>query len=108
MTPASSNIILFPSPPAAPFRFVQNMDRDWRIAKLNSLGPDQRTEYVASIVRPAIMLAKRKGKGLESLPPQLRGWLLDLCDAGDPTCRMVRDWLMGNGRYCCDQNGENA
>jgi hypothetical protein len=108
MTPVSSNIFLFPSPPTVPFRFVQSRDRDQRVAKLNSLGPDERAGYVASIVRPVIMLAKRKGKGLESLPPQLRGWLLDLCEAGDPTCRMVRDWLMGNGRYCSDHNGENA
>ena len=108
MTPVSSNIVLFPPPPAAPFRFVQSMDRDQRLSKLNTLGPDERADYVASIVRPVIVLAKRKGKGLESLPPQLRGWLLDLCDAGDPTCRMVRHWLMGNSRYSSDHNGENA
>ena len=108
MTPVSSNIVLFPSPPAALFRFVQSMDHDQRLAKLNSLDPDERADYVASILRPVIRIAKQKGKGLESLPTQLRGWLLDLCDAGDPTCRMVRDWLMGNSRYCLDRNGENA
>ncbi|MGQ3076581.1 MULTISPECIES: hypothetical protein [Rhizobium/Agrobacterium group] len=108
MTPVFPNIVLFPSSPAAPFRFVKSMDRDQRLAKLNSLGPDERADYVASIVRPVIRIAKRKGGGLQRLPPQLRGWLLDLCDAGDPTCRMVRDWLMGNNRYCSDRNGENA
>lgn len=108
MTPVFSNIVLFPSPPAAPFHFVQREERDQRVAKLNSLGPDERAGYIASIVRPVIRIAKQKGKGLESLPPQLRGWLLDLCDAGDPTCRMVRDWLIGNSRYCSDHTGENA
>lgn len=108
MTPDSSNIVLFPSLPTFQFDFIQRVDRDQRLAKLNNLGPDERADYVASTVRAAIMLVKRKGKGLESLPPQLRGWLLDLCEAGDPTCRMVRDWLMGNDRYCSDHTGENA
>jgi hypothetical protein len=27
-------------------------------------------------------------------------WLLDLCNQGDPTCRMIRDWLAGNHRFC--------
>lgn len=108
MTPVSSNIVLFPSPPAAPFRFVQSMDHDQRLSKLTSLGPDERPDYVASLVRPVIRIKERKGKGLQSLRPPLRGWLLDLCDAGDPTCRMIRDWLMGNSRYCSDRHGENA
>lgn len=108
MTPFSSNIVLFSSPPTVSLDFVQMVNRHKRLAKLNSLGLDQRTEYVASVVRPVIRIAKRKGKGLESLPPQLRDWLLDLCEAGDPTCRMVRDWLMGNDRYCSDHTGENA
>ncbi len=53
----------------------------------------------------AISFARRKGVALDSLPPQLRVWLLTLCDAGDPTCCMVRDWLAGNRRYCSPPAG---
>ncbi|MDR7028991.1 hypothetical protein J2X08_001212 [Rhizobium rosettiformans] len=108
MTTVSSNIFLFPSPPTFQLDFIQRVDRDQRLARLNNLGPDERADYVASILRPVIRIAKQKGRGLESLPPQLRGWLVDLCDAGDPTCRIVLDWLMGNSRYCSDRHGENA
>ncbi len=108
MTPVSSNIFLFSSPPVLQLDFVQREERDLRLAKLNNLGPDERADYVASIVRPAVRIAQRKCRGLEKVPPQLRGWLLDLCDAGDPICRMVRDWLTGNSRYCSDHTVEDA
>ena len=56
--------------------------------------------HVAAVVRASIRFARRKGVRLESLPPQLRTWLLELCNQGDPTCRVVRDWLSGNRRFC--------
>ena len=71
MTPVHSNIFLFPSPPTFQLDFVQREERDYRLAKLNSLDPDERADYVASILRPVIRIAKQKGKGLQSLPPQL-------------------------------------
>lgn len=64
-----------------------------------SLDPEQQAERVASVVRAAIGFARRKGVRLQSLPPQLRGWLLTLCNEGDPTCLAVRDWLTGNRRF---------
>ncbi|WP_417426901.1 hypothetical protein, partial [Hoeflea sp.] len=57
---------------------------------------EDHANYVASVVRIAIRSAKRRGVRLESMLSIPRKWLLDLCDEGDPTCLIVRDWLMGN------------
>ncbi|MCY0154988.1 hypothetical protein [Hoeflea alexandrii] len=59
------------------------------------LTAEEHAGYVASVVRIAIRSAKRRGVTLESLLPIPRKWLLDLCDVGDPTCILVRDWLTG-------------
>ena len=55
-------------------------------------------EFAETVIGTAIRFARRKGRSLTSLPPQMRKWLLELCDQGDPTARVVRDWLEGNGR----------
>lgn len=95
MTPRASNILPFPTrtPPSVLLPPVQYACLP---TALDKLGVDERAEYVASIVRSTIGFAKRKGRRIESLPPQLRGWLLGLCELGDPTCLAVRDWLDGN------------
>lgn len=62
------------------------------------LDPAQQAERVASVVRASIGFARRKGVKLQSLPPQLRGWLIALCNEGDPTCLVVHEWLTGNRR----------
>ncbi|WP_417423054.1 hypothetical protein [Hoeflea sp.] len=72
--------------------------------KVNSTGPqpmtsEERARHVASVVRIAIRSAKRRGVRLESMLSIPRKWLLDLCDEGDPTCLIVRDWLMGNRKH---------
>nr|CAD6628153.1 hypothetical protein RTCK_03940 [Rhizobium sp. TCK] len=54
-------------------------------------------EFTETVIGTAIRFARRKGRSLTSLPPQMRKWLLELCDQGDPTARVVRDWLEGNG-----------
>jgi len=54
-------------------------------------------EFAETVIGTAIRFARRKGRSLTSLPPQMRKWLLELCDQGDPTARVVRDWLEGNG-----------
>ena len=54
------------------------------------------------VVRIAIRSAKRRGVSLESMLSIPRRRLLDLCDQGDPTCLVVRDWLLGNRRYLPD------
>lgn len=64
--------------------------------------------HVESVVGATIRFARRKGVRLDSLPPQLRTWLLDLCDQGDPACCVVRDWLTGNRRFCTPMSGEDA
>lgn len=53
-------------------------------------------EFAETVIGTAIRFARRKGRSLTSLPPQMRKWLLELCDQGDPTARVVRDWLEGN------------
>ena len=60
---------------------------------------EQHDRYVASVVRIAIRSAKRRGVRLESMLSIPRKWLLDLCDEGDPTCLVVRDWLLGNRKH---------
>jgi len=58
--------------------------------------------HVAIVVRIAIRSAKRRGVSLQSMLSIPRGWLLKLCDEGDPTCLVVRDWLMGNRAHLPD------
>lgn len=68
---------------------------------------EQHARHVASIVRIAIRSAKRRGVRLESMLSIPRKWLLDLCDEGDPTCLVVRDWLLGN-RKCLPKDLEDV
>lgn len=107
MTPRTSNILPFPTrtPPPVLLPPVQYACPP---TALDTLGVDERAEYVASIVRSAIGFAKRKGRRIESLPPQLRGWLLGLCELGDPTCLAVRDWLDGNPGFMDLSSAEGA
>lgn len=69
---------------------------------------DDHTVHVTAVVRASIRFARRKGVHLDSLPPQLRTWLLELCNQGNPTCRMVRDWLSGNRPFCAPLLREDA
>ncbi|SIR21239.1 hypothetical protein SAMN05880582_1087 [Rhizobium sp. RU20A] len=124
MTPSTSNIIPFPIVPVRGPVPVTPCTALTSANPLVSMLPGQSTlsepaghadpaaddhaAHVATVVRAAITFARRKGVALDSLPPQLRVWLLALCDAGDPTCRMVRDWLAGNRRYCSPPAGEDA
>jgi hypothetical protein len=55
-------------------------------------------EFAETVIGTAIRFGRRKGRSLTSLPPQMRKWLIELCDQGDPTALVVRDWLEGNGR----------
>ncbi|MBC7284666.1 hypothetical protein [Hoeflea sp.] len=63
---------------------------------------EDRAANVAMVVRIAIRSARRRGVRLESLLSIPRRRLLDLCVQGDPTCLVVRDWLMGNRKYLPD------
>lgn len=56
---------------------------------------DEHSRHVDHLVRVAIRSAERRGVRLESMLSIPRGWLLDRCDEGDPTCLVVRDWLTG-------------
>ncbi|MFB2553968.1 hypothetical protein [Ensifer soli] len=99
MTLSKSNILTFPLQ-AEPVRLTGKAAGGTICrAALDKLTAEERADYVASIVRPAIGFARRKGQRLESLPPQLRAWLLELCMLGDPTCLVVRDWLDGNPAF---------
>lgn len=99
MTTSNSNILEFPSQPE-PVRLIDRAEGGTICrAALDKLTAEERADYIASIVRPAIGFARRKGRGLESLPPQLRAWLIELCMLGDPTCLVVRDWLNGNPQF---------
>lgn len=60
---------------------------------------DEHANHVASVVRIAIRSAKRRGVRLESLLSIPRKWLLELCDEGDPTSLLVRDWLTGSHKF---------
>ncbi|WP_377299016.1 hypothetical protein [Rhizobium sp. SGZ-381] len=95
MTPSTSNILPFPNrtPSSVPLPPVQDKHP---VPAGDKVDADERADYVASIVRSTIGFARRKGRRIESLPPQLRVWLLELCELGDPTCVVVRAWLDGN------------
>lgn len=108
MTPQTSNVLPFPTPVSAPPELFRPDARDKHVAALKALGTDDRSDYVVSVIRPVIGFARRKGRRLESLPPQLRDWLLDLCELGDPTCLTVRDWLDGNPRFTANATVEEA
>ena len=69
---------------------------------------DDHAVHVAAVVRASIRFGRRKGARFDSLPPLLRTWLLELCNQGDPTCRMIRDWLTGNHRFCMPLSREDA
>ncbi|MFK4771978.1 hypothetical protein [Rhizobium sp. ZW T2_16] len=99
MTLSNSNIIAFPSPMNLSIVMRPSARKSICIGELRKLSADERADYIVSIIRPAIGFARRKGTGLDSLPAQLRAWLLELCDIGDPTCMVIRDWLNGNPRF---------
>ncbi len=107
MTPRTSNILPFPTRtlPPVPLPPVQYACPP---TALDKLGVDERADYIASIVRSTIRFARRKGRRIESLPPQLRVWLLELCELGDPTCVVVRAWLDGNPGFTDLSSQEGA
>lgn len=75
-------------------------------AKAEPRTAEEHASHVATVVRIAIRSAKRRGVSLESMLSIPRGWLLDLCDEGDPTCIVVRDWLTG-GRIDLPQHRQD-
>lgn len=50
----------------------------------------------AIVAQVVIGFARRKGIAMASIPKIFREQLFTLCAAGDPTARMLRDWLEGN------------
>ena len=106
MTPRASNILPFPirTTPS----ILSSVKDTYPVTAADKLDADERADYVASIVRSTIGFAQRKGRRIESLPPQLRGWLLELCKLGDPTCLAVRDWLDGNPGFTARFSQEDA
>lgn len=105
MTKNSSNILSFPirhAPiePASQPKAAEPELRHLRATGNKSLfAEDEFREHVATIVGVAIRCGRRKGRSLSSLQPQLRKWLIDLCDQGEPSAVMVHDWLTGNRRH---------
>lgn len=114
MTQPTSNILPFPIPRTMLMTKTPSLqERALEFAAAASLDAhnalcDDHAVHVAAVVRASIRFARRKGVRLDSLPPQLRTWLVDLCNKGDPTARMVREWLTGNHRFCAPLLGENA
>ena len=105
MTSPTSSVLPFPfrlvhtalvSPPPAfdPASSIPSLNLD-----ADTLAAEEHREYVASIVSAAIRFGRRNGRSFSRLPSHLRKWLMNLCDAGDPACLVVRDWLNGNRHY---------
>jgi hypothetical protein len=82
--PAATSLSDLPAPVVA--RMLKSTDAD-------------REEHVTMIVRDVIRFARRGESKTSVMPRQLRRWLQELCDTGDPTCLMLREWLEGNRRY---------
>ncbi len=74
-----------------------------RCSATASASPD--SAIVAQVV---IGFARRKGVAMTSIPQTFRQQLLALCEAGDPTALMLRDWLGGNREFMPDEIGEGA
>ncbi|KJS15555.1 MAG: hypothetical protein VR78_08840 [Hoeflea sp. BRH_c9] len=124
----SADIFPFPKPTPTPIPNQQGMRQSRRDRMMNQngepLSPEQKAAFVtkarartakprpwaaedhaahvASVVRIAIRSARRRGVRLESMLSIPRGWLLELCEQGDPTCLVVRDWLNGNVAHVPD------
>jgi hypothetical protein len=114
MTQPTSNILPFPIARNLPTMKAPSLqERALQFAAAasteehNALSDDHAV-HVAAVVRASIRFGRRKGARLDSLPPLLRTWLLELCNQGDPTCRMVRDWLSGNRQFCTPLSREDA
>lgn len=114
MTQPTSNILPFPIArplPTMTTPSLQERAREFAAAasttEHNALSDDHAV-HVAAVVRASIRFARRKGARLDSLPPLLRTWLLELCNQGDPTCCMIRDWLSGNRQFCAPLSREDA
>ncbi|PYE22956.1 hypothetical protein C8J32_1096 [Rhizobium sp. PP-CC-3A-592] len=105
MTKNPSNILSFPIRHAPIQPASQPMAAEPEVLHLQATGhkslvaDDEFREHVATIVGVAIRCGRRKGRSLSSLQPQLRKWLIDLCDQGEPSAVMVHDWLTGNRRH---------
>jgi hypothetical protein len=110
MTNCASNILPFPIRHApirhAPIQAAsQLMAAEAAIHNLQVRGnkdpiaAEEYREHVACIVGVAIRAGRRKGRSPSSLQPQLRKWLIELCEQGDPPAVMVHDWLTGNRRH---------
>lgn len=112
MTNLNSNILLFPIP-RTPLMSAPRQSTAETPAQLlpvingnaSPVGDDDYREHVATIVGAAIRAGRRKGRSLSSLLPQLRKWLVELCDHGEPSAIMVHDWLNGNRRYLAHSAG---
>ncbi len=105
MTNPTSNILPFPIHHASPTTVSKLPSAQPKVPRLPITGSEglvaneEYREHVATIVGTAIRCGRRNGRSLSSLQPQLRKWLIDLCDHDDPTAIVVRDWLTGNRRY---------
>lgn len=74
-----------------------------RCSATSSALPD--SAIVAQVV---IGFARRKGIAMTSIPQTFRQQLLALCEAGDPTALMLRDWLDGNREFTPHDIEEDA
>lgn len=114
MTQPTSNILSFPiTCPLPPMKVLSLQERALQFAAAASTAEhnalsDDHAVHVAAVVRASIRFSRRKGARLDSLPPLLRTWLLELCHQGDPTCCMIREWLTGNRRFCAPLAKEDA
>ncbi|WPE23497.1 hypothetical protein [Shinella zoogloeoides] len=111
MTQPTFNILPFPIHRSPPVMTVPaTSDRAAEVAAVApvDVSAEDYAALVESVVKASVHFARRKGVRLDSLPPQLRSWLLDLCDQGDPTCRVVHEWLTGNRRFCRSLSGEDV
>lgn len=104
MTNLTSNILPFPirhaliQTASQPTGLKPAISHPLVTGNKNPVEGDEYREHVACIVGVAIRAGRRKGRDLMSLQPQLRKWLIELCDQGDPSAVMVHDWLTGNHR----------
>jgi len=61
----------------------------------------------ATVTRLALRWVQRRGRKMSSLPELVRLELEAHCGAGDPTARLIRDWIEGRSPLatCAGMNG---
>ena len=61
----------------------------------------------AVVIGLSLKFARLHGRKRAALPFAVAGWLMELAEAGDPTCRLVLDWFGGDATPATDDGSQH-